>query len=180
MNIVLTVIKLLNCTTRLSNLTHKAWHWLPWSCWNLLIHAGTYFFCLVLVFLMIHKYVFLSNCCLYRLNPIAFLFTCFCFVFSKRCYVLSSHLRFNITEKGQMIVPDWYNRILDYTRKYCEIVFSNENSINSKKNLGHTRYRADSYGNILPALWECRSADSWYSGLALSVGRGWTSRILLR
>ena len=28
------------------------------------------------------------------------------------------HLFFNITEKGQMIVPDWYNRILDYTRKY--------------------------------------------------------------
>ena len=30
----------------------------------------------------------------------------------------SSHLCFNITEKGQMIVPDWYNRILDYTRKH--------------------------------------------------------------
>ena len=30
------------------------------------------------------------------------------------------HLCFNITEKGHMIVPDWYNRILDYTRKYCK------------------------------------------------------------
>ena len=30
------------------------------------------------------------------------------------------HLCFNITEKGHMIVLDWYNRILDYTRKYCK------------------------------------------------------------
>ena len=28
------------------------------------------------------------------------------------------HLCFNITEKGQMILMDWYNRILDYKRKY--------------------------------------------------------------
>ena len=28
------------------------------------------------------------------------------------------HLCFNITEKGHMIVPDWYNMILVYTRKY--------------------------------------------------------------
>ena len=27
-----------------------------------------------------------------------------------------SHLCFNITEKGQMIVPDWCNRIVDYTK----------------------------------------------------------------
>ena len=27
------------------------------------------------------------------------------------------HLFFNITGKGQMIVPDWYNWILDYTKK---------------------------------------------------------------
>ena len=32
----------------------------------------------------------------------------------------ATHLCFNITEKGHMIVPDWYNRILDYTRKYCK------------------------------------------------------------
>ena len=30
------------------------------------------------------------------------------------------HLCFNITQKGQMIVPDLYNRILDYTSKYCK------------------------------------------------------------
>ena len=30
------------------------------------------------------------------------------------------HLCFNITEKGQMIVPDKYNTFLDYTRKYCK------------------------------------------------------------
>ena len=29
-----------------------------------------------------------------------------------------SHLSFNITEKGQMKVPDYYNSILEYTRKY--------------------------------------------------------------
>ena len=28
------------------------------------------------------------------------------------------HLCFNITENGQMIVPDWYNRILHDTKKY--------------------------------------------------------------
>ena len=28
------------------------------------------------------------------------------------------HLCFNVTEKGQMIVPDWYNRFLEYSRKY--------------------------------------------------------------
>ena len=30
------------------------------------------------------------------------------------------HLCFNITEKGKMIVPDGYNRTLDYTRKYSK------------------------------------------------------------
>ena len=29
---------------------------------------------------------------------------------------------------------------------------------------------AHSYGNLVPCLWECMSADSWYSGQALSVG----------
>ena len=29
---------------------------------------------------------------------------------------IQSHLCFNITEKGQIIVLDWYNRILDYTK----------------------------------------------------------------
>ena len=37
------------------------------------------------------------------------------------------HLCFNITEKGHMIVQDWYNRILNYARKYCK------NSVFSKK-----------------------------------------------
>ena len=30
----------------------------------------------------------------------------------------TQHLCFDITEKGQMLVPDWYNRIWDYTKKY--------------------------------------------------------------
>ena len=34
--------------------------------------------------------------------------------------VSAGHLCFNITEKGQVIVPDRYNRILHYTRKYGE------------------------------------------------------------
>ena len=38
------------------------------------------------------------------------------------------------------------------------------------KNLGHTRYMADSYCSLVPALWECMSDDSWYSGPALRVG----------
>ena len=29
-----------------------------------------------------------------------------------------THLFFNDIEKGQMIVPDWYNKILDYPKKY--------------------------------------------------------------
>ena len=33
-------------------------------------------------------------------------------------FVSNWHLCLNITEKGHMIVADWYNRILDYTRKY--------------------------------------------------------------
>ena len=28
------------------------------------------------------------------------------------------HLCLNITEKGHMIVPDWYNKILSYTKTY--------------------------------------------------------------
>ena len=32
--------------------------------------------------------------------------------------MFSQHLCFEITEKWQMIVPDLYNRILDYKRKY--------------------------------------------------------------
>ena len=32
----------------------------------------------------------------------------------------SVHLCFNITKNGQMIGPDWYNRILDYTKKKGE------------------------------------------------------------
>ena len=28
------------------------------------------------------------------------------------------HSCFNITEKGQMIEPDWYNRIFGYTKRY--------------------------------------------------------------
>ena len=33
-------------------------------------------------------------------------------------HMFVSHLCFNITEKGQMIVPALYNTILEYTRKY--------------------------------------------------------------
>ena len=29
------VIQLLNCTTGLSNLTERVWHWLPWPCFHL-------------------------------------------------------------------------------------------------------------------------------------------------
>ena len=32
----------------------------------------------------------------------------------------TAHLCFNITMKGQTIVPDWYNRNLQYTRKYVK------------------------------------------------------------
>ena len=39
---------------------------------------------------------------------------------------------------------------------------------NTKK--GPTKYRGDMSGHLVPALWECMSADSWNSGLALSVG----------
>ena len=35
--------------------------------------------------------------------------------------------------------------------------------------LGPTRYIGDLSGYLIPALWECMSADSWYSGLALSI-----------
>ena len=38
----------------------------------------------------------------------------------------SVHLCFNITEKGQMIVPDLYNMILEYTITYGKNYFSNE------------------------------------------------------
>ena len=38
---------------------------------------------------------------------------------SKSIQLQADNLCFNITEKGKMIVPDWYNKILDYTRKYC-------------------------------------------------------------
>ena len=31
---------------------------------------------------------------------------------------IAAHLCFNITEKGYMIVPDLYNMIFEYTRKY--------------------------------------------------------------
>ena len=37
---------------------------------------------------------------------------------------ITDHLCFNITEKGHMIAPEWYNRILDYTRKYFKTFFS--------------------------------------------------------
>ena len=39
------------------------------------------------------------------------------------------NLCFNMTEKGHLIVPDWCNRILENTRKYCKTVFFNENSM---------------------------------------------------
>ena len=36
----------------------------------------------------------------------------------RRGAIRSSHLCFNTTIKEQTIVPDWYNRNLQYTRKY--------------------------------------------------------------
>ena len=37
------------------------------------------------------------------------------------CKLLGTvHLCFNTTKKGQTIVPDWYNRNLQYTRKYVK------------------------------------------------------------
>ena len=36
---------------------------------------------------------------------------------------------FNITEKGQIIVLDLYNRLLDYTKNMLKTMFSNENSM---------------------------------------------------
>ena len=39
-----------------------------------------------------------------------------------------------------------------------------------KENLGHTQYRDNLCGNLVPAFWECMSADNRYSGLVLSVG----------
>ena len=36
----------------------------------------------------------------------------------KEIFNSTKHLCFNITEKGQMIVPDLYNTILEYPRKY--------------------------------------------------------------
>ena len=53
-------------------------------------------------------------------------------VVASSCYRrYKGHLCINITEKGHMIVVDYYNRILDYTRKYCKKKkeFFNENSI---------------------------------------------------
>ena len=48
----------------------------------------------------------------------------YCYHLDLLIIFLNTHLCFAITEKGHMIVPDWYNRILDYTRKYCKnIVF---------------------------------------------------------
>ena len=44
--------------------------------------------------------------------------------FSSDIVTARKQLCFNITEKGQMIVSDWYNRILVYTRQYGKnIVF---------------------------------------------------------
>ena len=39
-----------------------------------------------------------------------------------------------------------------------------------KKYLCHTKHRGDLCGELVPALWECMSTDSRYSGLALSAG----------
>ena len=33
------------------------------------------------------------------------------------------HLCFNITEKEQIIVPDWYNKILEYTKNMVKQAF---------------------------------------------------------
>ena len=41
-------------------------------------------------------------------------------VLGTRWITETDHLCFNITEIGHMIVPDWYNMILDYTRKYSK------------------------------------------------------------
>ena len=49
---------------------------------------------------------------------------------------LRLHLCFNITEKGQTIVPDWYNRILDSTKKYRK-----KNVIQSKFNENQIQIR---------------------------------------
>ena len=39
------------------------------------------------------------------------------------CSEVCLHLCFNITMKGQTIEPDWYNRNLQYTRKYIKTMF---------------------------------------------------------
>ena len=44
-------------------------------------------------------------------------------------------LKFQHYWKGQMIVPDWNKRILDYTRKYVKTVFFNENSMKIWSNI---------------------------------------------
>ena len=43
-------------------------------------------------------------------------------VFSSLLHSPLLHLCFNITEKGNMIVPDLNNMISDYTRKYTRVL----------------------------------------------------------
>ena len=46
-----------------------------------------------------------------------------------------THFCFNITEKGQMIVPDLYNRIFDYIKNTVNIRVSEDNSMKISVNI---------------------------------------------
>ena len=56
---------------------------------------------------------------------------------SSFCYhnTKTFHLCLNFTEKVKMIVPDWYNRIVDYTTRYCKTMFYNNNSMKFRFNI---------------------------------------------
>ena len=80
----------------------------------------------------------------------------------------SCDLRAN--ERPKKRIGNWHQTDKPQTDGHVDSMTDPAHRAESVKKNGRTRYRSDLSGYLVSDLWECMSADSWYSCLALSIG----------